>query len=123
MEPVTEQRQVPGLVVYGYLRVPARSQNRRAALGSVLRSYCDRHELVLGGIFTDSGDDDSWLPGFAGLLDAMLATGGYGVILPSPGHLGTGQLVVERSAAITRAGLRLILIRGALANAVRRRPR
>jgi hypothetical protein len=59
MEPITEQRPAPGLVVYGYLRMLTRTQNRQVALLSVLRGYCERHELVLGAIFTDSGADDS----------------------------------------------------------------
>ena len=119
MEPITEQRPVPGPVVYGYLRMPAANQTRRAALTLALRGYCDRHELTLGGVYTDSGDDTAWQPGFTSLLDAILTTGGYGVIIPSLTHLGTGQLATRRSATITRTGRRLILVRGALASAVK----
>lgn len=60
MGPVTEQRPVPGPVVYGYLRMPGPNQTRRAALTRALRGYCDRHELTLGGVYTDSSDDATW---------------------------------------------------------------
>jgi hypothetical protein len=114
MEPVTEQRPVPGPVVYGYLRMPAPNQSRRAALVTALRGYCDRHELTLAGVYTDSSGDTCRAPGFTGLLDAIGATGGYGVVVPSPAHLGTGQLAARRCAAITGTGRRLILVRGVL---------
>ena len=64
MEPITEQREVPGPVVYGYLRLPSPNPARRAALAGALRGYCDKHELVLAGVFTDSGDEKAWTPGF-----------------------------------------------------------
>lgn len=115
MEPVTEQRPVPGPVVYGYLRMPAPNQTRRAALSMALRGYCERHELTLAGVYTDNSGDATWAPGFSSLLDAISATGGYGVLIPSATHLGTGQLAARRCAAITQAGRRLILIRGVLA--------
>lgn len=117
MEPITEQRPVHGPVVYGYLRLPVPSHPRRDALTRALLGYCDRHELILGGIYTDSGGDNARTPGFTGLLDAILTAGGYGVIIPSPAHLGAGPVAAQRSAAITMTGRRLILLRGALAGA------
>lgn len=109
---VTEQRPVPGPVVYGYLRLPASDQTRRAAFTRALRRYCDRHELALGGVYTDRSDG-IWAPGFSSLLDALGTTGGYGVVIPSTAHLDTRQPAARRSAEITGNGPRLILIRGA----------
>lgn len=114
MEPITELRLVRGPVVYGYLRMPVPGPARRAALTMALRGYCDRHELILGGVFTDTSGDGTWTPGFTALIDAVLAAGGYGVIVPSPAHLGARHLAAQRSAAIKRNGGRLILIRGVL---------
>jgi hypothetical protein len=116
MEPITELRPVHGPVVYGYLRLPGPNQSRRTALAAALRGYCDHHELILGGIYTDSGRDSGCAPGFTSLLDAVLATGGYGVIVPSPAHLGAGQFAARRSDAIIGVGRRLIVLRGAVAS-------
>lgn len=109
MEPITEQREVPGPVVYGYLRIPSPNPARRAALARALRGYCDQHELVLAEVFTDSGDEKTWTPGFADLIDAILTGGSYGVVVPSLAHLGARQLAANRSAAITETGRRLML--------------
>jgi hypothetical protein len=104
MEPVTEQRPVPGPVVYGYLRMPAPNQSRRAALVTALRGYCDRHELTLAGVYADSSGDTCWAPGFTGLLDAIGATGGYGVVVPSPAHLSTvGRRAVRGPERISQS--------------------
>ena len=113
MEPITEQRQVPGPVVYGYLRMAAPSRARRGALTRALAGYCDQHELVLAAVFTDSGDDRMRAPGFAGLLDAITATASYGVVMPTRAHLGFGQAAGQRSAAISGAGRRLMLVHDA----------
>ena len=121
MEPVTEQLDVGCPVVYGYLRISVPNSARRAALTTVLRGYCDRHELVLAGVFTDTCDDSA--PGFAGLIDAIRTTGGYGVVVPSPAHLGSGRYAAQRSAEITGSGRRLMLIRGALVDVIARRAR
>jgi hypothetical protein len=114
MEPVTEQRPVPDVVVYGYLRLPGTNPARRTALTSALRAFCDRHELLLAGVFTDTGEVGMKLPAFAGLLDAVLAGSSYGVVIPSLGHLGTHRSAGHRSAAITGAGRRLIVMHPAL---------
>lgn len=110
MEPITERRAVPGPVVYGYLRLAAPSPARRAALTMALGGYCDRHELMLAGVFTDSGNGKARTPGFTGLIDAILASGSYGVVVPSLAHLGAGQLGAQRVAAITGTGRRLMLV-------------
>ena len=121
MEPITEQREIPGPVVYGYLRLPSPNPARRAALARALRGYCDKHELVLAGVFTDSGDEKAWTPGFAGLIDAILTGGSYGVVVPSLAHLGARQLAAQRLAAITGTGRRLMLMHSAPNRATARR--
>ena len=120
MEPITERRAVPGPVVYGYLRLDAPSPARRAALTMALRGYCDRHELMLAGVFTDSSSGQAWTPGFTGLIDAILASGSYGVVVPSVAHLGAGQLGAHRVAAITGTGRRLMPVHNAPACAMTR---
>ena len=111
--PSPSSAQVPGPVVYGYMRLPSSNPARRAALARTLRGYCDKHELVLAGVFTDSGDEKAWTPGFASLVDAILTDGSYGVVVPSLAHLGARQLATQRSAAITRTGRRLMLMHSA----------
>jgi hypothetical protein len=113
MEPITEQRQVPGPVVYGYLRMTAPNRARRAALTRALAGYCDQHELVLAAVFTDSGDSRMRAPGFEGLLDAITTTASYGVVMPTRAHLGSGPAAGERSAAIVGTGRRLMLVHDA----------
>lgn len=111
MEPVTEQRQVPAVVVYGYLRTKAASAARRAALARALAGYCELHKLLLAAIFTDEGGDAVRAPGFARLLGAISAGASYGLVLPTRAHLGSGRAAVERLAAITVTGRRLMIIR------------
>jgi len=121
MEPVTELRPVAGPVVYGYLRLPARSGARRAALTSALAAYCDRHELLLGGVFTDDATVSAVMsPAFAGLLGAALTEGCYGIVAPSPAHLGSGFTGRARARRLTGTGRRIMLIRGELALAASR---
>ena len=121
MEPITEQREVPGPVVYGYLRIPAPSPGRRAALTRALSGYCDQHELVLAGVFTDSSDDKAWTPGFTGLIDAIVTGGSYGVVVPSQAHLGARWVAEKRSAAIAGTGRRLMVMHVTQACAAARR--
>jgi hypothetical protein len=113
MEPITEQRQVPALVVYGYLRVKAASAARMAALARALAGYCELHELVLAAVFTDNGSQGLRAPGFAGLLDAISASASYGLVVPTRAHLGSGHAAIKRLAAITMTGRRLMIIRDA----------
>jgi hypothetical protein len=100
MGPITEQRQVPGPVVYGYLLLTATCQTRRAALSRALAGYCEQHELALGAVFTDTGDDTVQAPGFTGL------------VIPTRAHLGHGRASGSRLAVIVGTGRRLMLIRG-----------
>ncbi|MFC7723200.1 hypothetical protein [Nonomuraea recticatena] len=66
-EPLTEQRPMPGPVVYGYLRLLRSAPARRHALRDALAEYCRQHELQLAGVFTDRGGGAA----FAGLLDVL----------------------------------------------------
>ena len=111
MGPITEQRQVPGPVVYGYLLLTAACRARRAALSRALAGYCEQHELTLAIVFTDTGDDTVQAPGFTGLLDVLTTEPSYGVVIPTRAHLGHGPAAGTRLAVITGTGRRLMLIR------------
>jgi hypothetical protein len=108
---ITEQRQVPGPVVYGYLLLTAACLGRRIALSRALAEYCEQHELTLAAVFTDSGDDTVQAPGFTGLLDVLVTESSYGVVIPTPAHLGRGRTAGSRRAIIAGTGRRLMLIR------------
>jgi hypothetical protein len=112
MEPITEQRPMPGLIVYGYLRMTAPSPARRTALTRALTGYCEQHELVLAAIFTDRGPGQR-APGFTGLLDAISASASYGIVVPTRAHLGSGSAAAQRLAAITEIGRRLMIVHDA----------
>jgi len=119
---ITEQRQVPGPVVYGYLLLTAVSLGRRIALSRTLAEYCEQHELTLAAVFTDSGDDTVRAPGFSGLLDALATEPSYGVVIPTPAHLGHGRAAGSRRAIIAGTGRRLMLIREKPSRASARTP-
>jgi hypothetical protein len=123
MESITEQRQVPGPVVYGYLLLTAACRARRAALSRALAEYCEQHELTLAAVFTDVGDDTVRAPGFTGLLDALVTEPSYGVVIPTRAHLGHGRAGGSRLAVIAGTGRRLMLIRGKLSPVGARSPR
>lgn len=112
MGPITEQRQVLGPVVYGYLLLTAACRARRAALSRALAEYCEQHELTLAAVFTDAGDDTVRAPGFTGLLDVLATEPSYGVVIPTRAHLGYGRAAGSRLAVIAGTGRRLMLIRG-----------
>lgn len=112
LESITEQRQVLGPVVYGYLLVPAPSRARRAALSRALAGYCEQHELTLSAVFTDTGDDSVRAPGFTGLLDALATETSYAVVMPARAHLGRGRAAGSRLAVLADTGRRLIILRG-----------
>jgi hypothetical protein len=119
MEPITEQRQVPSLVVYGYLLLmTAASPSRRAALTRALAGYCDQHELLLAAVFTDNGVDGVQAPGFTGLLEAMSARTSYGLVVPTRAHLGPRPTARQRLTAIAATGRRLMIVRDASVCAV-----
>lgn len=108
---ITEQQDVDELVVYGYLRGPARPDRRLRVLSATLRDYCNKHELRLDEVFTErasSGAEDSV---FVGLLAALKSSRPYGVVLPSRTHLGPRALAIGREELITAQGARLIAVR------------
>ena len=112
---ITEQLDVSGPVVYGYLRLPGSSPERRRALTLALTDYCHRHELALAAVFTDPGDGPHGTvltAAFTGLLDALDVDGVYGAVLPSPDHLGDRSTALHRYARITASGRRLMFARG-----------
>jgi hypothetical protein len=111
MGTITEERQVPGPVVYGYLLLTAACLTRRIALSRALAEYCEQHELTLAAVFTDTGDDTVQAPGFTGLLDALATEPSYGVVIPTPAHLGRSRGAGSRRAIIAGTGRRLMLIR------------
>jgi hypothetical protein len=111
MGAITEQRQVPGPVVYGYLLLTAACRARRAALSRALAGYCEQHELILAAVFTDTSDDTVQAPGFTGLLDVLATEPSYGVVIPTRAHLGHGLAAGTRLAVIAGTGRRLMLIR------------
>ena len=111
MGPITEQRQVPGPVVYGYLLLTAACRSRRAALSRAVAGYCEQHELTLTAVFTDTDDDTVQAPGFTGLLDVLTMEPSYGVVIPTRAHLGHGRAAGSRLAIIAGTGRRLMLIR------------
>lgn len=108
---ITERRQVPGPVVYGYLLLTAACRTRRAVLSRALAEFCDQHELALAAVFTDVGDDTVQAPGFTGLLDVLTMEPSYGVVIPTRAHLGHGRAAGSRLAVIAATGRRLMLIR------------
>ena len=122
MGTITEQRQVPGPVVYGYLLLTAACLTRRIALSRALAEYCDQHELTLAAVFTDTCDDTVQAPGFTGLLDALATSPSYGVVIPTPAHLGRGRVAGSRRAIIAGTGRRLMLIREKPSRASARTP-
>lgn len=112
MEPVTENRPVSGLRVLGFLRLARVSPARHDALVAALAAYCRSHELVLSGVFTERHvTTSSSSPAFAGLLDALVVPGVYGVLVPTISHLGRKPIAADRSRCITSAGSRLLVIR------------
>jgi hypothetical protein len=112
MEPLTEQRQVSGPVVYGFLRLVRVTAARQEALALSLAEYCRSHELQLSGLFTDrdavAGPSSA---AFTGLLDVLALPDVYGVIAPAISHLGPKAIAAERGRRIEAAGSRLLLMR------------
>jgi hypothetical protein len=122
MSIITEQRHVAGPVVYGYLLLTAACLTRRIALSRALAEYCEQHELTLSAVFTDTADGTVQAPGFTGLLDALATEPGYGVVIPTPAHLGHGRTAGSRRAIIEGTGRRLMLIRDKPSRASGRTP-
>lgn len=102
---LTEHRPVDDLIVYGYLRTTSTHGGRLRVLSEVLAEYCHHHELALGGVFVERPDVDAPSgPAFTGLLDVLQLQKTYGVILPSPCHLGPRRIAVARMQQINAAG-------------------
>lgn len=99
MERITEHHPVSGPVVYGYLRLTPSQIRRRWPLSQMLELYCQQHELVLGGVFTDHASTTLMAPAFAGLIGVLALPGAYGVLLPTRTHLGSRAL--PRNAPIS----------------------
>ncbi|WP_440072680.1 recombinase family protein [Streptosporangium sp. OZ121] len=111
---LTEQHDVDSPIVYGYLRLHRSTPERHAALTVALAQYCEQHELQLCGVFTDRGAASSDDPAFAGLLDVLLMSGAYGVVLPTTHHLGEKPVATRRREQLNAIGARLLVVRGAL---------
>lgn len=112
MDHVTEQRPVPGPIVYGYLWLGRTRPNRQEALRGALADYCVQHELALACVFTERHGHDGGSAAFTGLLDALAAVpGAYGVLLPARNHLGPAPTAVQREQQLVNIGARLLLIR------------
>ena len=106
---LTEQYPCPFPLVYGYIRLTRDNAIRLRALESVVTTYCDQHELRLGGVFAERPEVVS--SEFASLLNAVSAPGVYGVVIPSGLHLGRGSLAAVRRDRVLTAGARLLVIR------------
>ncbi|MFD6967379.1 hypothetical protein [Streptomyces sp. NPDC059949] len=112
MEPLTEQRDVSGPVVYGFLRLVKVTPARQAALHDALAEYCRQHELALHGVFTERTAGTERSAAFTGLLDVLELHDTYGVVLPALSHLGPKAISAPRQDRITTSGTRLLLLRG-----------
>jgi hypothetical protein len=112
-EPIlTEHRPYEYPIVYGYLRLSARTMKRKAALRDVIAEYAQLHELSLCGMFVEHGGQEQVKPAaFTGLLDVLAMRGTYAVVVPSPWHVGRGEIARERKRLIARTGVRLIVVR------------
>lgn len=110
MEPLTEQRNVTGPIVFGFLRLVGVSASRQQALAKTITDYCRRHELTLGGVYMERSATTSGA--FTGMLDAVAATRPYGVVFPAPSHLGPRAMAAERRQRLNEAGTEILLVRG-----------
>ncbi|MEV0318865.1 hypothetical protein ACIBKX_20555 [Streptomyces sp. NPDC050658] len=123
MEPITEQLQVNGPYVYGYLRHTGSGTARHTALAESLVEYCRQHELTLCGLFTErEATADVSSPAFVGLLDVLALPDSYGVVLPARSHLGPKRLAAERERQIAVLSTRLIVVRSAKPRRSRKLP-
>ncbi|MFD5327353.1 hypothetical protein [Streptomyces sp. NPDC127092] len=111
MELLTEQRNVTGPIVFGFLRLVGVSASRHQALAKTITDYCRRHELTLGGVYMERCAATSGA--FVGMLDAVAATRPYGVVFPAPSHLGPRAIAADRRQRLRAAGAEILLVRGA----------
>ncbi|MGW0802823.1 hypothetical protein [Nonomuraea sp. NPDC002799] len=56
-------------------------------------------------------------PAFAGLLDVLLLSSAYGVVLPSAHHMGGKHVAARRREQLNAIGARLLFVRGPLRTA------
>jgi hypothetical protein len=117
---ITELQLAAGPVVYGYLRMTAASPERRRALTQAMEVYCEQHELLLGGVFTDGASSSVLSPAFAALLDVLRLNGTYGAVAPTAAHLGGRRVGSQRAEWIASTGRRLMLVRGPRSTAAAR---
>ncbi|MFF7777054.1 hypothetical protein ACFZCG_21825 [Streptomyces tanashiensis] len=110
MEPLTEQRNVTGPLVFGFLRLVGVSPSRQQALAKAIADYCRRHELTLAAVYMERCTATSCA--FVGMLDAVAVTRPYGVIFPAPSHLGPKAIAADRRSRLSAAGTEIILVRG-----------
>ncbi|MFI1100264.1 hypothetical protein [Streptomyces melanogenes] len=111
MVTLTERHPVPGLDVYGFLRLTRTTRARRHMLSSVLDEYCRAHELKMAALFIEHAPGDFYSPAFVGLLDTLTLSDAYGVVIPSLGHLGPPRTAADRVRIILGAGARLMQVR------------
>ncbi|MEU9407391.1 hypothetical protein AB0E08_17135 [Streptomyces sp. NPDC048281] len=111
-ELITERRPVAFPQVFGYLRHITGGLPRHAALVDCLTEYCRRHELTLGGVFTDRDATVAIRSAaFVGLVDALQLPDIHGVVVPALSHLGPKGIGAERRRQITATGTRLLAVR------------
>ncbi|MFG2936689.1 hypothetical protein [Streptomyces sp. NPDC048282] len=111
-ELITERRPVAFPQVFGYLRHITGGLARHAALVDCLTEYCRRHELTLGGVFTDRDATVAIRSAaFVGLVDALQLPDIHGVVVPALSHLGPKGIGAERRRQITATGTRLLAVR------------
>ncbi|MER6082354.1 hypothetical protein [Streptomyces sp. NPDC001833] len=111
-EVITERRHVAFPRVFGYLRHISGGLARHAALVDCLTEYCRRHELTLGGVFTDRDATVAIRSAaFVGLVDALQLPDTYGALVPALSHLGPKGIGAERRRQITATSTRLLVVR------------
>ncbi|MFF7991697.1 hypothetical protein ACFZDG_18120 [Kitasatospora xanthocidica] len=112
MESLTEHRDIPAPLVYGYLRLIGSGRERESALQASLLEYCRQHELQLWGVFTERENLGSrQSAAFTGLLDALVLPDAYGAVLPARAHFGPRPVAAQRRRQIAALGRRLLVIR------------
>ncbi|MFF7976727.1 hypothetical protein [Streptomyces sp. NPDC007905] len=111
-ELITERRPVAFPQVFGYLRHITGGLARHAALVECLTEYCSRHELNLGGVFTDRDATVAIRSAaFVGLVDALQVPDTYGVVVPALSHLGPKGIGAQRRRQLTATSTRLLVVR------------
>ncbi|WP_128982867.1 hypothetical protein [Streptomyces roseicoloratus] len=115
MELLTEQRNVTGPLVFGFLRLVGVPARRQKALATTISDYCRRHELTLAAVYMERCSSTS--SAFVGMLDALVVTRPYGIVIPAPSHLGPRNIAADRRSRLAAAGAQILLVRGAQSTA------